>query len=75
MTEIGEKLDKMEEAIKKPSFRQSSGKANEVNYWVFDYPPECELEVRERIARHIASHREFEMRNPSFEKSRKEKEA
>ena len=32
-------------------------------------------EVRERIARHIASHREFEMRNPSFEKSRKEKEA
>lgn len=49
MTEIGEKLDKMEEAIKKPSFRQSSGKANEVNYWVFDYPPECELEVRERI--------------------------
>ena len=50
MTEIGEKLDKMEEAIKKPSFRQSSGKANEVNYWVFDYPPECELEVRERIA-------------------------
>ena len=32
-------------------------------------------EVRERIARHIASHREFEMRNPSSEKSRKEKEA
>ena len=49
MTEIGEKLDKMEEAIKKPSFRQSSGKANEVNYWVFDYPAECELEVGERM--------------------------
>lgn len=27
-----------------------SGRANEVNYWVFDYPPEKELEVRERIA-------------------------
>ena len=39
----------MEAAIKKPSFRQSSGKANEVNYWIFDYPPEKELEVRERI--------------------------
>ena len=26
-----------------------SGKANEVNYWIFDYPPEKELEVRERI--------------------------
>lgn len=32
-------------------------------------------EARERIARHIASHREFEMRNPSSEKSGKEKEA
>lgn len=49
MADIMERLDKMEEAIKKPSFRQSSGRANEVNYWVFDYPPEHELEVRERI--------------------------
>lgn len=32
-----------------PSFRQSTGKANEVNYWVFDYPPEQELEVRSHI--------------------------
>jgi hypothetical protein len=39
----------MEEAIRKPSFRQNSGRANEVNYWVFDYPPEEELEVRRRI--------------------------
>ena len=43
------RLDAVEAAIKKPSFRQSSGKANEVNYWIFDYPPEKELEVRERI--------------------------
>lgn len=43
------RLDAMEAAIKKPSFRRSSGKANEVNYWIFDYPPEKELEVRERI--------------------------
>ena len=49
MADIIERLDKMEEAIKKPSFRQSSGRANEVNYWVFDYPPEYEIEVRERI--------------------------
>ncbi len=49
MADLTERLDKMEEAIKKPSFRQSSGRANEVNYWVFDYPPERELEVRERI--------------------------
>lgn len=43
------RLDKMEAAIRKPAFRQSSGKANEVNYWIFDYPPEAELRVRERI--------------------------
>ena len=50
MTDLSERLDKMEIAIKKPSFRQSLGRANEVNYWIFDYPPEGELEVRERIA-------------------------
>ena len=47
--DLTERLDAMEAAIRKPSFRQISGKANEVNYWIFDYPPEKELEVRERI--------------------------
>ena len=49
MADLSTRLDEMEAAIRKPSFRQSSGRANEVNYWVFDYPPERELEVRERI--------------------------
>ena len=49
MADLSTRLDEMETAIRKPSFRQSSGRANEVNYWVFDYPPERELEVRERI--------------------------
>lgn len=49
MADLNERLDKMEEAIRKPTFRQSSGRANEVNYWIFDYPAERELEVRERI--------------------------
>lgn len=49
MADLTARLDEMEAAIRKPSFRQSSGKANEVNYWIFDYPPERELEVRERI--------------------------
>lgn len=49
MDDLNERLDKMEEAIRKSSFRQNSGRANEVNYWIFDYPPERELEVRERI--------------------------
>ena len=49
MADLNKRLDEMEAAIKKPSFRTSSGRANEVNYWIFDYPPERELEFRERI--------------------------
>ncbi len=49
MADLSIRLDQMEAMIRKPSFRQSSGRANEVNYWVFDYPPEKELEVRERV--------------------------
>ena len=49
MKDLTIRLDEMEIAIHKPSFRQSSGRANEVNYWVFDYPPVRELAVRERV--------------------------
>lgn len=49
MAGLEERLDKMEAAIRKPTFRGNSGRANEVNYWVFDYDPARELEVRERI--------------------------
>ena len=33
-----ERLDAMELEIRKPIFRKNRGRANEVNYWVFDYP-------------------------------------
>ena len=46
MADLEERLDQLEAEIKKPSLRQNKGKANEVNYWVFDYPPERELDVR-----------------------------
>ena len=49
MANIAERLDQMEASVRKPSFRQTKGKANEVNYWVFDYDPKDELIVRERI--------------------------
>lgn len=49
MIDLNGRLDEMEAAIHKTSFRRGTGRANEVNYWVFDYPPEKELEVRERI--------------------------
>ena len=47
--DLSQRLDEMELAIHKPSFRKGTGRAHEVNYWVFDYPPEKELEVRERV--------------------------
>ena len=46
---IEERLDKLEEEIRDPNFRLNRGKANEVNYWIFDYPPQDELLVRDRI--------------------------
>lgn len=48
--DLSQRLDEMELAIHKPSFRKGTGRANEVNYWVFDYPPEKELEVREHFS-------------------------
>ena len=49
MNTLEERLDKAEAMIKKPSFRKNKGLGNEVGYYIFDYPPEQELLVRERI--------------------------
>ena len=46
---LSERFTEMDEKIKNPSFRKATGKANEVNYWVFDYAPEQEMEVRSHI--------------------------
>lgn len=50
MASIEERLDIAERMIRMPSFRQNKGLGNEVGYYVFDYPAEQELIVRERIA-------------------------
>ena len=49
MLSIEQRLDKIEEVIKKPSFRRNNGLGNEVGYYIFDYPAEQELVVRERV--------------------------
>lgn len=49
MVSMEERLNRLELAIKEPTFRQNRGKANEVNYWVFDYPARYELAVRKKI--------------------------
>lgn len=50
MASLEERLDLAERLIKNESFRQNKGLGNEVGYYVFDYPAEKELIVRERIA-------------------------
>lgn len=49
MASLEERLDQAERMIKMPSFRQNKGLGNEVGYYVFDYPAEKEMVVRERI--------------------------
>lgn len=50
MATLAERLDQAETIIKTESFRRNKGLGNEVGYYIFDYPPEKELVVRERIA-------------------------
>lgn len=48
--EINNRLDRLKEKVHDPDFISSKRKANEVNCWVFDYPPQHEMVVRERLA-------------------------
>lgn len=49
MRSIDKRLKVLDDKIKEPDFREKKGMANEVGYYVFDYPEEQELEVRERV--------------------------
>ena len=40
MADLESRLNKLEDVIKKPNFRQNKGLGNEVGYYVFDYPAE-----------------------------------
>ena len=49
MTKLNRRLDIAEEIIKDKAFRENKGLGNEVGYYVFDYPEDKELFVRERV--------------------------
>ena len=49
MTTLEERLDAVEQLIKRPEFRENKGLGNEVGYYVFDYPAQQELLIRERV--------------------------
>lgn len=47
---LEERLNRIEDKISEKSFRENKGLGNEVGYYVFDYDPRFELEVRNHIA-------------------------
>ncbi|MBP0983333.1 MAG: DUF1788 domain-containing protein [Oscillospiraceae bacterium] len=49
MGTLEERLNKVEEMIARPSFRENKGLGNEVGYYIFDYPPKDELTIRSRV--------------------------
>ena len=50
MRDLESRLNELEDKIKQPNFRKNKGLGNEVGYYVFDYPAEQELIVRERVS-------------------------
>lgn len=65
MANLQERLEQAEEIIKQPSFRQNKGLGNEVGYYVFDYPAEQEMVIREWTrymeAKYSKSYHDFEL--------------
>ena len=49
MRTIHERLDELEAKMRDEGFRTNTGLGNEVGYYVFDYDPQQELIVRDRI--------------------------
>jgi len=47
------RLDLIYEELTSDRFVQGRGKGNELGFWVFDYPPEDELLVREHLHDHL----------------------
>ena len=49
MKTINNRLDELTKKISSPTFLESNGLGNEVNFYIFDYDPEDEYVVREYI--------------------------
>ena len=61
--DIQEKLNRIEERINHPDFMKMDGAANEVGYYIFDYDPQYELQVRatvqDLVKRYTGKHMSF----------------
>lgn len=48
---FAQRVDELEKILENQDFWRNDGRANEVNYWVFDYPADKELEMRQVVKR------------------------
>ncbi|WP_368448643.1 DUF1788 domain-containing protein [Cobetia amphilecti] len=46
---LQDRLNQISEKITSPEFLSGQGLGNEIGFWIFDYPPEHELQVREYL--------------------------
>lgn len=53
---IEERIDKLNEKLQEPRFLKMKGLGNEVPFYIFDYPPEKELLIRETVVKLINSY-------------------
>jgi hypothetical protein len=49
MISFKKRLDKILDRLTSDELLSNKGLGNEIGFYIFDYPPECELEMREHI--------------------------
>lgn len=47
---LQERLNQIYDRVQSDEFLQGQGLGNEIGFWIFDYPPEHELQVREHLS-------------------------
>ncbi|MBN1133513.1 MAG: DUF1788 domain-containing protein, partial [Methanosarcinaceae archaeon] len=52
---IEERLELLKDELQKEDFLKARGLGNEVPFWIFDYPPEKELLLRDTITKIISN--------------------
>ncbi|MEA5083608.1 MAG: DUF1788 domain-containing protein [Lachnospiraceae bacterium] len=67
MHDLESRLNKLEDKIKLPNFRENKGLGNEVGYYVFDYPAEQEMVVRERVQYLISKYKNSDVKLVVFD--------
>ena len=43
------RLSQIQSRINEHRFLKNNGSGNEIGFWIFDYPAQCELQVREHL--------------------------